>query len=371
MPKWNKSNVRVEVICQLVQTVVLLAGIHVAGCDMWEPGNIVPPDYGRLPEIGIIEDVCFVDQMNLWIIFDPLTGKPLLYHSSDRGTHWFLKSTPFPIPLRNIFFADAQRGWIGADSSVLFNTTNGGRGWDSYKFIGGGRFVGKPRFITPSEGWVTVSGPRGMRGLGQVYHTMDGGTSWQCVFTNDPYTLASLDALGDTIIAVGGEFIDPLGPAFAVTSVDRGKTWRTNVDQSSATLYEVSLFAGGRAYCTSGGGLYRSTDLGGNWIALNTIDGGSGDFVVTEQLILAGVTRDRSAGNPTCILYSTSDRGDAWQVLWTSPSDSQYYVLREGSFLGEPIGCIAGCIYTAPSDNRPKPFVITNNPDNNWHICYQ
>ncbi|MDE0089019.1 MAG: YCF48-related protein, partial [Candidatus Poribacteria bacterium] len=79
----------------------------------------------------------------------------------------------------DVFFVDAQNGWIVGSDSTILNTTDGGKTWNHqpnrplpFKIE-----LKKVRFINPKIGWVVGEN-------GTVLKTLDGGKQWSKLTTN-------------------------------------------------------------------------------------------------------------------------------------------------------------------------------------------
>ncbi|MEK5476373.1 YCF48-related protein [Paenibacillus sp. FSL R5-0407] len=88
------------------------------------------------PEYGT--DLFFVDAEHGWIVRDSLgSGEAIILRTGDGGLTWKMASLPEADDVASIYFLDQDRGWIltvgnGPDSSeakALYSTTNGGATW--------------------------------------------------------------------------------------------------------------------------------------------------------------------------------------------------------------------------------------------------
>ncbi len=105
---------------------------------------------------------------------------PVLYSSTDRGTHW--KSYPISLPAGEwkplqLHFSTSASGWLSLrlatsqafDIGLLLKTSDGGLTWQTSPLP----TAGELRFTSLEEGWLTNTG------LGLTFHTADGGISWK------------------------------------------------------------------------------------------------------------------------------------------------------------------------------------------------
>jgi photosystem II stability/assembly factor-like uncharacterized protein len=135
-----------------------------------------------------ITDLFFLDQRRGWAV----GYNGAIYQTTDGGIRWEQQKSelePGDIPvfegdrryrfiISGVHFVDDQRGWAAARSGIediqvgrVLATTNGGRTWSR---IWATDFrVRDVFFVSPSQGWAAAATSK------YVYHTTDGGASWQ------------------------------------------------------------------------------------------------------------------------------------------------------------------------------------------------
>ena len=88
----------------------------------------------------------------------------------------------------DVFFVDAQHGWIVGSNSTILHTTDGGMTWNRQprQPLPFDIVLKKVRFIDPQTGWVV--GDDGM-----VLKTTDGGQTWNIQKTATPTALVGLN----------------------------------------------------------------------------------------------------------------------------------------------------------------------------------
>jgi len=195
-----------------------------------------------------------------------------VYKSADGGTTWVYSSTGIvggdinrARDVRALAVDPGNPDIVYAATMLgVYKTTNGGQTWN-YRFS---QFVGRNTAmsalgIDPAQPNTVFAG-----GFGPQYKTTDGGNNW--LGPRGPSGLYQAYA------------ISPLNPGLVfaangvlIRSLDGGSTWRTlNVLTGSDFFFIESValaptdpnlvFAG-----TQGAGVYRSTDMGETWSALN------------------------------------------------------------------------------------------------------
>jgi len=244
----------------------------------------------------------------------------------------------------DIYFVDADRGWVVNGNGDVWKTTNGGDSW-TRPFLTGAhnRCVG---FVDAQHGWI-----------GYLYEdngavlveTTNGGSSWTTVTLPEPKPqglcgMSVVDA--NTVCAVGAYY----GTPRFIRTDDAGASW-TVLDMSPwcSALIDTKWFdeQNGIAVGASGNGptrvtrIVRSTDGGLTWnivwtgtrfrehcwkISFPDLDHG---FVSIENLAGAGAT----------YFLKTTDGGRSWQEQLAAPG----YVNCQGiGFVNEQVGWIGG-----------------------------
>ena len=112
----------------------------------------------------------FFDQVN-----GILCGGNILLKTTNGGNNWYtLLNGGYFI---NIFFLNAQTGWVSTLDGNIFKTTNAGNNWTSMYGIGG-----KLYFINELTGWVVTPYI-----FSSVYKTTNGGYNW--ILQQVPYNI--------------------------------------------------------------------------------------------------------------------------------------------------------------------------------------
>lgn len=225
------------------------------------------------------------------IMTDP--GPPLqtsIYRTLDGGAHWTsapAPSNPFPAP-PPVMFLDVRQGWFLqmprnlTGPRVLFHTVDGGKSWDDMAHLDMGYDI---TFRDSSTGWL-ARGPQG--GSPALMMTRDGGLSW----TTQPLT-APVNAVAGDARTTAPHFLDarqgkltvhilstaqPLRELerYAYSSHDGGETWtvagRLPVAKVGNDDYgtQTSFQDGLRGWAGSGTSLFKTSDGGATWTNVAT-----------------------------------------------------------------------------------------------------
>lgn len=135
-----------------------------------------------------ITDLFFLDQKRGWAV----GYNGAIYQTTDGGISWEQQKSelePGDIPvfegdrryrfiISGVHFVDDQRGWAAARSGIedvqagrVLATTNGGKTWS--RIWAADVRVRDIFFASKSEGWAAAANSK------YIYHTTDGGASWQ------------------------------------------------------------------------------------------------------------------------------------------------------------------------------------------------
>lgn len=199
--------------------------------------------------------ICFTNQNNGVAVGKDVTlanGKA--YQTTDGGLTWVMVNSGTS-SYNDVFFQNANRGWIAADSGYILETINSGQTWGNLTHIGTQNF-NCIHFPTDTVGF--VAGDNGC-----IYKTSDLGLSWD---TLNSGTLLSIndvfftDVLNGWIVGDGG---------YIAATLNGGNTW-TQVSQPFFGFMNIHGFAYSANYANAisvgnfGGGLF-SSNSGMNW----------------------------------------------------------------------------------------------------------
>ncbi len=186
----------------------------------------------------VLYEVDFVDSQSGWAVgYGGST--PLIVHTSDGGTTWTRQTSGVPEAtwLNGVDFVDSMHGWavgIGPHAgptyaSLILYTDNGGLTWNvQSNGVPEGGLEGVC-FLDIYEGWAT--GTSFTSGSG-ILHTINGGTTWTYQIIGN-----SSDTLGLDFVNYNTGFV--LGQGTAVSlfhTADGGNTWEPMSTGKSVTM---------------------------------------------------------------------------------------------------------------------------------------
>lgn len=154
-----------------------------------------------LPNFEHVDKTFFLNPQTGWIAGKTQDGKELVLRTTDAGKNWdacTLDAGPDIAEVRDLFFLDAQRGWLitwafNDGGTRLFHTMDGGKSWrvdSDDTFQGKKKWLSTVRFINEKTGFAFNSVDTGDHGVdsqsvfdgndkNNVLYTSDGGLHWE------------------------------------------------------------------------------------------------------------------------------------------------------------------------------------------------
>ncbi len=196
-------------------------------------------------------------------------AESIILHTADGGKNWHRQNSGiYGKPLRDVFFRNASEGWCVGEGGVVIHTTDGGQTWEqletgtqynlhslylgevtgwivgdwgtllkttdggkTYQKVDGDVFEEKSlkdiHFTDNSHGWiVTYSTPNDTENSGYIYHTTDGGQTWEEQFSTKSalFSLHFVDKMAGWVVG---------DQRSLYVTTDGGKNWEFVTDGSS------------------------------------------------------------------------------------------------------------------------------------------
>ncbi|HEX8558565.1 MAG TPA: YCF48-related protein [Pyrinomonadaceae bacterium] len=171
--------------------------------------------------------VFFVDERRGWAA----GGKGALLRTSDGGETWEAAGRPTTDTLRDVFFGDAETGWLvcqrpdfgpsqeGEPLSYLLKTADGGATWTRVEVTKGAdanlRLTGV-RFAGAAHGWAYGE-------MGALFATRDGGATWTRQSAPTRHLLLGANFLDERTGWLAG------GGLTILKTADGGESWRAGL----------------------------------------------------------------------------------------------------------------------------------------------
>ncbi len=288
--------------------------------DSWDIilGNGTTPPYGNVEVLGSLDTILFA-KLNY-----------NLFRSTDKGNNWTNINDSLPI---TALVASGNNLFAGKDHGEILRSTDNGETW---AVVSNDLYLKILKTFTVLDNSLFI----GTEHYG-VYRSNNNGENWSAVNYGLANTTASTFTISGTNLFVGTEHQG------VFLSTNNGTNWiKTNNDDfpkvannmnrlsgvvpvNALVASEGTLFAG-----TNSGGVYRSTDNGNEWVAINNgLINGNGYYVnalaISDTIIYAGTFGG---------VYQTTNNGDIWNL-----SDSSIKNLVISSFAIKGNNLLAGC----------------------------
>ena len=281
-------------------------------------------------KIHAMKTIKFIPILTLLIIL--FTGCP---PQLDKASSWDLCCTlPDSGVYRDIFFIDADEGWLIGQYERIYHSDNGGESWELQN--SGNRDLSTVHFLDKQYGWAT--------GLMSAYYTINGGTSWNYVdlFTYGaiwvPFTEEIFFIDRENVLVFWSRSSYPLIVTRFTFNVDSARFYPLasslkfpNYLSSTTNVANKVWFADVEQ------NIYLSTDGGVNW-STGQIEADSGDISAINDIHFTNEQDGWFCSN--CSVYHSDDGGENWYYKTTLPDSSLgriYFKKDEGWVMGEKI----------------------------------
>ena len=143
--------------------------------------------------------------------------------------------------LRAVRFVDQQEGWAVGDEGVIWHTIDGGKTWERQP-SGTRASLRSVQFLTPYTGFVVgrVELPNGAGSQGVVLSTADGGATWREVTSTLLPGLNAVQFFDENRGVVAGDGTDAF-PTGVFSTSDGGKTWKMLEGQRAKSWRAVAF----------------------------------------------------------------------------------------------------------------------------------
>lgn len=195
----------------------------------------------------------------------------------DGGQTWTNVYTPSEkTEIQSVYFVNALLGFC-AGGNIILKTTDGGQTWSEYKVVGENSTIQQVRFVNDQKGYVVCL-------YNKLLKTEDGGTTWQEVrhgSNNGYYALSEAD--GATYLS---------GQGTMLKSTNGGSSW-TELANSPRDIYDLHFVDNKRGFAF-GRGNWSGGDFGSNWGSLYCTTNGGETWTGTADVKETGTIEDVS-----------------------------------------------------------------------------
>lgn len=267
------------------------------------------------------------------------TGGVIL-KTTNSGTNWVSKTSGTTHDLMFMQFLNATTGFCASLQGPVLKTTNAGESWSVTAFgslpatnvLGGGWFINENTGVI---GYGTSSYSQS-----RILRTINGGTSWDTVYTPSPLIQGWLsymhfpDAQNGYASVAHGTVYKTTNGGLNWTSISipgaLPQLWTSGI----FFLNAQTGFAGGGQAQPMAGQIFKTTNGGLNWQGVSSTFG-IAKIQFTDNTNGYGLAANNTAGNG--LLIRTDDGGNSWSVF-TTPLDS----LNGMHFISATLGYAVG-----------------------------
>ena len=196
---------------------------------------------GRLSE-DWFEDLYFTDAQHGWVVGDA----GVLFRTENGGENWQKIDLNMDKWLTAVYFINNEVGWIGGEKGLLLQSIDGGQTW--YKIQSG--VTGNLYSICFSDsqtGWIV--------GNGVILKTSDSGDTWQQQ-EFDGGSLTSIDVISN-------QFACAVGMGGTIYFCEDGETWTRQTSGTTENLNKVDFVTKDIGYIVGNNGTILKTTDGG------------------------------------------------------------------------------------------------------------
>lgn len=304
--------------------------------------------------------------------------------STDGGETWTATTSELMLDLRDIFFVNADTGFVAGSDGYFARTFNGGMYWEDFNHP---TITGKHLYFTDHLNGYAIEGDNLMK-------TIDGGETWTMVGMSEIGSYAFTDP--DRVFGVGYHgrlfksedggvtshnyttalteewFVDIQFPdentGYAITdwpgqvvkTTDAGNTWEIVNTGTFNRLYSVWFTDTSTGFLTNGSELYKSTDGGYNWTAVT----GTQWKGYLQKIFFVDAQTGYVSGEMDGVLYKTTDGGSTWDEIYFD----EYIWPRDIYFVNEDLGYIAAAYSVLKTSDGGETYTESPFPNDNFFL---
>lgn len=260
---------------------------------------------GTMPAGSWVYDVDFIDSNNGWGVGDSVV------HTTDGGLTWGTVNLPNQryLPLWTVDFIDSTHGLAGGDvlnfDTYIIGTSDAGATWTDWS-NGTNAETLDLSAVDSSHVWASHA-------FGKVSRTSDGGAHWETRKLSDPYavmhSIDMADLLNGWTVGQNEEY------ARIYHTTNGGASWQRQFDDFDTRLFAVDAISAQTAFAVGGFGntrvAERTTDGGITWQMMN-IPTNDAFF---QDVYFVNSTTGWITGNTS--IAKTTDGGNTWAAQTT------------------------------------------------------
>lgn len=285
-------------------------------------------------------DIYFTDADHGWVV--GRMGTAVV--TEDGGYTW----TPVQIDaldIRGVYFTDTQKGWVVGREGKFYASNDGGYTWERQIFTGYPQMddLFEVRFVNATEGFIL--------GYHGVFVTDDGGGDWvnnwlPIVEYRGAWSMTVLD--DNNAYLMGSKWTDS-DPELLYATDNGGLTWSA-VPGSNASILRgiVTIEFHDKQTGWAGGGAVMKTGDGGRTWSTQMETATIREFFIHDAMSVIGVGKGS--------ILRTTDGGTTWTEV--APEDDRIVDLRAVHFVDAMNGWIAGSGREELIDGRSISYTV-------------
>lgn len=214
---------------------------------------------------NIIYDIYFVNSTLGFAVGD----KGLIAKTTDGGTTWSTQtftdaSSGLQEPLKSVYFVDQNIGYAagGFNDQWVLKTTNGGTSWTKQNLPTSTFQRLSSIYFTNATTGYAVGGDMFGGGMGRLYATTNGGTTWDTLSTGVKTFFDDVYFTDVNTGFIGGN------NGLILKTTNAGQSWAQKVNQDPDTddIRAFSFVNANLGFaCTIGGKILKTSDAGNTW----------------------------------------------------------------------------------------------------------
>lgn len=275
-----------------------------------------------------IKSIIFVNEKTGWAAGD----RGVIIHTEDGGKTWVAQGDIIST-LNKVYFVNEKEGWAVGNEGTVLHTIDGGKKWEKIN-AGIWRTIASIYFIDSKSGWI-IAGD-------EISRTVDGGKTWEKTSLNIKIPrsgkagrgpmMSRIDeqmppdwAKGDIFFSDHKNGWAVIGLYFIFHTTDGGKTWETKDLGFMTYGLSTIAFSDEKHGCVGGTTIFCTEDGGKTWQERMGVKAGERETVGGSLLTIWGISfPEKTTGMAIGFngqIMKTEDSGKSWNAI----SRGQHY----------------------------------------------
>lgn len=199
-------------------------------------------------------DIDFVDKQNGWAVGWQTTGdsdRGIIMNTTNGGWSWsvqYLSESDLVPLLEDVYFLNSQLGWVVGPSGTILHTSDGGRHWNNQAPDNLDDHLIRVQMVSEGVGWAMSTRA--------IFRTDNFGVSW-AQLSRDKFDIRNFCFVDDQT----GWLVGGMGAIYQ--TVDGGSSWQLQSVGQVSSLGAVTFVDNNRGYAVGTDGAILATGTGG------------------------------------------------------------------------------------------------------------